>query len=80
MLGLKWQDVDFERRLVSIRRAITMRQVTTPKSGRERSVAITETLAEERFDLMGQQRQKAALKSLRGARIRARSEPVGKSE
>src|SRR5690606_17172191 len=29
VLGLKWQDIDFERRTLAIRRAITMRQVTT---------------------------------------------------
>ena len=62
-LGLKWQDVDFEHRTLSIRRAITMRQVTTPKSGRGRSVAMTETLAQELFDLLTVRRQHAALKA-----------------
>jgi integrase len=43
--GLAWQDVDFERRTLAIRRAITRRQVTTPKGGRGRGVAMMETLA-----------------------------------
>jgi integrase len=53
ILGLQWADVDFDRRAVAIRRQITMRQVTTPKSGRGRTVAMTEALAEELFDLLG---------------------------
>ena len=32
-LGLKWEDVDFDRGRVSIRRAVTAGQLTTPKSG-----------------------------------------------
>ena len=63
ILGLKWQDVDFERRTLAIRRAITMRQVTTPKSGRGRSVAMTETLAHELFDVLAARRQHAAMKA-----------------
>jgi integrase len=59
ILGLKWIDVDFERRAVSIRRAITMRQLTTPKSGRGRLVAMTETLAEELFNLLATRRREA---------------------
>ena len=38
LLGLKWADVNFDRRRVTIRRAITARQITTPKSGRSRII------------------------------------------
>ncbi len=63
ILGLKWPDIDFEHRTLAIRRAITMRRVTTPKSGRWRSVAMTETLANELFDLLAVRRQHAALQA-----------------
>jgi integrase len=46
VLGLKWEDVDFESRRVHIRRAIVQRAVTTPKSGRGRFVAMPPGLAE----------------------------------
>jgi len=59
ILGLKWADVDFDRRAVAVRRAITMRQLTTPKSGKGRLVATTETLAEELFDLLAIRRREA---------------------
>jgi len=57
LLGLKWEDVDFERRTISIRRAITLGRVTTPKSGRGRTVAIPPALASELFDLLATRRQ-----------------------
>jgi len=75
ILGLKWQDIDFERRTLAIRRAITMRQVTTPKSGRGRIVAMTETLAHELFDLLAARRQHAALEA-RPALESGSAEPV----
>jgi integrase len=57
LLGLKWADMDFDRRGITIRRSITIRQVTTPKSGRSRVVAMTGALAETLFDLLAQRRQ-----------------------
>ena len=57
MLGLRWEDVSFDRREISIRRAITARQLTTPKSGRSRIIAMSETLASELFDLLAERRR-----------------------
>jgi integrase len=58
-LGLTWEDVDFDRRTISIRRAITLGRVTTPKSGRGRIVAMPPALASELFDLLATRRQEA---------------------
>lgn len=66
LLGLKWADLDFDKRSVSIRRAITVRRVTTPKSGRSRVVQMTEALASELFDLLAQRRQETLA---RGPRV-----------
>ena len=59
MLGLKWEDVDFDRREIVIRRSITARQVTTPKSGRSRILAMPEGLAINLFDLLTDRRRQA---------------------
>jgi integrase len=60
-LGLKWQDVDFDRRIISIRRSVTSAGVSTPKSGRARRVPMTPSIAEELFDLLAErQRQRLA--------------------
>lgn len=58
-LGLRWEDVDFERRRVTIRRALTRGVTVTPKSGRARHVALAPTLAEALFDLLAQRRREA---------------------
>jgi integrase len=57
LLGLKWSDVDFDHREISIRRAITVRQVTTPKSGRSRVIKMPEGLASALFDLLAERRR-----------------------
>jgi len=57
LLGLKWTDLDFDQRCVCIRRAITARQLTTPKSGRSRVLKMTEPLASELFDLLALRRR-----------------------
>jgi integrase len=59
MLGLKWEDVDFDRREISIRRAITARRVTTPKSGRNRVIRMPEAIALELFDLLALRRRES---------------------
>jgi integrase len=58
-LGLKWTDVDFERGRVSIRRAITAGQLTTPKSGRGRTVAMPAPLSEALLDLLAVRHREA---------------------
>lgn len=57
LLGLKWQDVNFDARRINIRRAITARQVTTPKNGKGRVVAMTEGLTEVLFNLLAERRR-----------------------
>ena len=58
-LGLRWEDVDFDGRSIRIRRSITLGEVTTPKSGRGRKVAMSQGLASELFDLLGLRRREA---------------------
>ncbi len=55
-LGLRWEDVDFERRRITICRALTKGVSVTPKSGRARTLAMPPTLAESLFDLLAQRR------------------------
>jgi len=58
-LGLKWADIDFDQRVITIRRSSTSAGVSTPKSGRARRVPMTQSLAELLFDLLGdRQRQR----------------------
>ncbi len=59
LLGVQWADVDFERRSIAVRRAITVRKVTTPKSGRGRTITMPEGLASTLFDLLGKRRRMA---------------------
>ena len=46
-LGLKWEDVDFSRGRIAIRRAPVAGEWTPPKSGKARSVAMPPALASE---------------------------------
>jgi len=57
LLGLKWEDIDFESSRISIRRGFVCGQLTTPKNGKGRTVAMPPTLAETLFDLLAQRRQ-----------------------
>lgn len=59
LLGLKWEDVDFERCRVTIRRAIVRGQPTTPKSGKSRTIAIPPGLASALLDVLGERRKQA---------------------
>jgi integrase len=58
-LGLRWTDVDFDRRELGVRRAIVRGQVTTPKSGRGRKIRMPISLASELFDLLAERRREA---------------------
>ncbi len=55
-LGLKWEDVDFTRARIAIRRAISSGAVTTPKSGKGRVVMMPPSLASTLFDLLAERR------------------------
>jgi integrase len=59
VLGLKWEDVDFERCRVTIRRAIVRGASTTPKSGKSRTVAMPPDLASALLDVLGLRREQA---------------------
>jgi len=58
-LGLRWEDVDFERRRIMIRRALTKGIAVTPKSGRARILAMPPTLALSLFDLLTQRQRES---------------------
>src|SRR5262245_44794065 len=59
LLGLKWEDVDFERCRVTVRRAIVRGAPTTPKSGRSRTIAMPPGLASALLDLLALRRQQS---------------------
>ncbi len=56
-LGLRWEDIDFDRSRVTIRRSNSKGEMVTPKSGRARTIAIPPTLAECLLDLLGDRRR-----------------------
>jgi len=56
-LGLKWQDVDFERGRLDVRRALVRGRLGTPKSGKARSVVLSPDLAEMLWSLLGSRRR-----------------------
>jgi len=58
-LGLRWEDVDIERRRITIRRALTKGHSVTPKSGKARVVAIPGGLAADLFDLFAERRRES---------------------
>ncbi len=64
-LGLRWEDVDFDSRTIRIRRSITYGELTTPKSGRGRTVAMSPGLAEEFFDLLASRRREVLARGWR---------------
>jgi len=59
LLGLKWKDVDFERRRLHVRRAYVKGSITTPKSGRGRHVAMAPALASLLLDVLAARRREA---------------------
>ena len=62
LLGLKWNDVDFEGRRLLVRRARVRNQLKVPKSGKARSVAISPALASDLLDLLAQRRSETLSK------------------
>jgi integrase len=58
-LGLQWQDIDFQRSRITIRRALTKGVSVTPKSGKGRVVAMPPGLASSLLDLLATRRQQA---------------------
>jgi len=56
--GLKWKDLDFENRLIEVRRSCRRRRVTPTKTGRSRRVDMTPQLAEALRELQTSQKVK----------------------
>ena len=59
LLGLKWEDVDFERRRLHVRRAYVKGSITTPKSGHGRHAAVAPPLASLLMDVLAQRRRES---------------------
>ncbi len=57
LLGLRWEDVDFGRRRLGVRRALVGNQLTTPKSGKARFVALPPGTVETLRELLGDRRR-----------------------
>ena len=56
VLGLRWEDVDFQTQRVHVRRAYVGGELTSPKSGRGRFVAMPPSLGALLLDVLGQRR------------------------
>lgn len=61
-LGLKWTDVDFDRRVLTVPSSITSSGLTTLKSGRAHRVVMPESLTIELFDWLAARRREAMTK------------------
>src|SRR5262249_15067669 len=57
ILALKWTDLDFNHCRVAIRRALVSGSLTTPKSGKGRTIAMAPGLASALLDLFAQRRR-----------------------
>jgi integrase len=57
--ALKWKDLDFENRLIEVKRSCRKERITTPKNGKSRRVDMTPHLAETLQVLQTAQKRKA---------------------
>jgi integrase len=55
-LGLRWSDVDFEQHALTIRRSLTHGRISTPKSGRSRTIKLAPGMMSRLFDLLAERR------------------------
>lgn len=53
LLGVKWEDIDFDPSRISVCRALVRGQLTSPKNGKGRRIAMPPSLASVLFDLLG---------------------------
>jgi integrase len=59
LLGLKWTDVDFNQSRIAVRRALVRGQLTTPKNGKGRQIAMSPGLGSTLLDLLGTRRRES---------------------
>jgi integrase len=64
MIALKWADIDFENRLIEVKRSYAKKRMSSTKSGKIRSVDMTPALAQVLKNLQTEQK-KWALKTAR---------------
>ena len=64
LLGLKWEDVDLSSGRLNVRRAIVVGQLTTPKSGQGRTIALPASLVRSLRSLLTQRRRECLKKGL----------------
>ena len=57
MIALKWSDIDFENRLIEVKRSFVKKRMSSTKSGKIRSVDMTPVLAEVLKDLQTEQKK-----------------------
>jgi integrase len=57
MIALKWTDIDFENRLIEVKRSYVKKRMSSTKSGKIRSVDMTPLLAEVLKDLQTEQKR-----------------------
>jgi len=65
VLGLQWSGVDFDNRRIAVRRSVTMRGLTTPKSGKAREVVMSDALASALFDLRAERHRECLARGWR---------------
>ncbi len=61
LLALQWGDIDFRGRFIEVRRAMSQRRLTTPKSGKVRQVDMSRELTQVLADLRGRREVEEAL-------------------
>ncbi len=64
-LGLKWEDLDFVRRVMHVRRSYSGRRIETPKSGKSRPVDLSPQLARELQELQTRRKREALARGWR---------------
>ncbi len=57
LMGLQWEDIDFDRHVITVRRSIVRGEITSPKSHKSRTIPMTKQLD----DLLYSIRQKRGL-------------------
>ncbi len=56
-IALKWEDIDFTRQRIHVRRSATKGALGTPKNGKSRTIVMAPSLADRLLDLLAERRQ-----------------------